>query len=131
MTTTKTTTKETDHPASRQVVSEDLTVIDQAIADHEALQKNLYLLRRLLGEVGKLDARSADLKRGVEGEQSFLDDLRKQTDAAHQALAQLQKDIQSKRGELREVEQLIQERTVAANQLNEAIARMRNLLEAA
>jgi hypothetical protein len=67
----------------RDITAADLEVIDRAIADHEKLQVNLYTLRRILGEVGKVDAKRADLNRGVEAEQQQLDDLRKQSAAAH------------------------------------------------
>jgi hypothetical protein len=131
MTNIKTATKETDHSASRQVTDEDLALLDKAIADHEVLQKDLYLLRHLLGEIGKLDARSADLKRGIEGEQSFLDDLRKQTGSAQEQLTQLQKHIEARQRELREVEQLIQERNIVVSELNEGYLKLRAMLEAA
>jgi len=45
--------KETD--ARREVTATDLEKVDKAIADHETLQKDLYVLRRILGEIGNLD----------------------------------------------------------------------------
>ena len=39
--------------ARRDVTSEDLAIIDKALADHSELQTHLYTLRRILGEVVK------------------------------------------------------------------------------
>jgi hypothetical protein len=114
---------------SREVTNKDLEVIDKAIADHEKFQTELYALRRVLGEIGKLDI--ASIRRGVEAEQSRLDDVRQRADAAQQQLSQLEKQIEGKQRELIAAETLTQERALVANQLNEAILRMRNLLEAA
>jgi predicted nucleic acid-binding Zn-ribbon protein len=117
--------------ASRQVTNEDVALLDKAIADHELLQKNLYVLRRMLGEVGKVDAKRADLNRGVEAEQQRLDDVRKQADAAQERLTGLGKQIEAKQRELAAVETTIAERTTAANQLNESYLNLRNILAAA
>jgi hypothetical protein len=76
-------------------------------------------------------ANRADLNRGVEAEQSRLDEVRKQADAAHEQLTQVQKQIESKQRELAAVEATIQERTIAANQLNEGYLKLRAILEAA
>jgi chromosome segregation ATPase len=118
-------------PEKRGVTDKDLEVIDKAIADHSELQTHLYTLRRILGEIGKVDAKRADLNRGVEAEQSRLDEVRKQVDAAHEQLTQVQKQIESKQRELAAVEATIKERTIAANQLNEGYLRLRAILEAA
>ena len=115
--------------ARRDVTSEDLQIVDRAIADHEKFQTKLYTLRRILGEIGKLDIGS--VRRGIEGEQSRLDEVRKQADAAQAALTQLQQDITSKQRELASVEATIQQRTVELNQLNEGYLHLRNLLAAA
>jgi hypothetical protein len=114
---------------SRAVTPTDLEVIDKAIADHEKLQTTLYILRRVLGEIGKLDI--ASVRRGVEAEQQQLDDLHKQSAAAHQQVKDVEQQLAAKQRELAAVEATIEQRTVVANQLNEAILRMRNLLEAA
>jgi hypothetical protein len=103
---------------SREVTNKDLEVVDKAIADHAVFQKDLFVLQRILTEIGKLDV--ASVRRGVEAEQARLDDVRKQADAAHGDLTQLQKQIEDKRRELASVEATIAERTIAANQLNES-----------
>jgi hypothetical protein len=120
-------TKETD----RLVISEDLAVIDQAIADHEKFQTSLYVMRRILGEVGKVDAKRADLNRGVEAEQIRLDNARVAADAAEQRLSQLTQQVESKQRELAAVEVTIQERNVVLNDLNQGYLNLRRMLEAA
>jgi peptidoglycan hydrolase CwlO-like protein len=115
----------------RDVTATDLEVIDKAIADHEKFQTTLYTLRKILTEVGKVDAKRADLSRGVEAEQARLDDVRLKANAAQEQLDKLQNDIASKQRELAAVEATIQERTIASNQLNEGYLRLRAILEAA
>jgi chromosome segregation ATPase len=115
--------------ASREVTDKDLEVIDKTISSHEAFQTQLVVLRRVLGEIGKLDI--AGIRRGVAAEQSRLDDVRQQADAAQADLTELQRQIESKQRELVAVEATIQERTIAANQLNESYLSLRNMLEAA
>ena len=115
--------------ARRDVTSEDLQIVDRAIADRENFQTNLYTLRRILGEIGKLDIGS--VRRGIEAEQARLDDVRLKADTAQQQLTQVQKQIEDKRRELASVEATIQERTIAANQLNESYLNLRNILAAA
>jgi chromosome segregation ATPase len=117
--------------ASRPLISEDLALVDQVIADHEKFQTSLYVLRRILGEVGKVDAKRTDLDRGVEAEQARLDEVRKQADAAQQQLDQLNNQIKDKQRELASVEQSIQQQTVALNQLHEGYHNLRNILAAA
>jgi peptidoglycan hydrolase CwlO-like protein len=115
--------------ARRDVTSEDLQIVDRAIADRENFQTNLYTLRRILGEIGKLDIGS--VRRGIQAEQDRLDEVRKQADIAQQQLDKLQNDIASKQRELANVEATIQERNVVLNQLNEGYNNLRRMLEAA
>jgi hypothetical protein len=96
---------------------------------HAVFQKDLFVLQRILTEVGRLDV--ASVRRGVEAEQARLDDVRKRADTAQAALTQLQQDITSKQRELASVEATIQQRTVELNQLNEGYLNLRNLLAAA
>jgi peptidoglycan hydrolase CwlO-like protein len=116
---------------SRGVIDSDLQVIDEAISSHEAFQTQLYALRRILTQVGKVDARRADLVCGVENEQARLQEAHKRANDAQQQLNQIQKQVEDTQRELREVEALIQERTTAANQLNDAINHLRSMLAAA
>jgi len=121
--------RETD--SRRDVTSEDLAIIDKALADHSELQTHLYTLRRILGEVGKVDAKRADLGRGVEAEQQQLDDLRKQSVTAHQQVKDIEQQLAAKRRELAEVESTIKERNVVVGQLNDGYNNLRRILEAA
>ena len=113
----------------RAVEETDLQLVDRAIADHEVFQKDLYVLRRVLTEIGKLDI--ASVRRGVQAEQDRLDEVRKQADAAQQQLDQLSNHIKDKQREVAEVESTIKERTVELNQLHEGYHNLRNLLAAA
>jgi hypothetical protein len=51
--------------ARRAVTETDLQLVDKAIADHETFQKDLYVLRRVLGEVGNLDQAYRGMKEGI------------------------------------------------------------------
>jgi peptidoglycan hydrolase CwlO-like protein len=113
----------------RAVEETDLQLVDRAIADHEVFQKDLYVLRRVLTEIGKLDI--ASVRRGVQAEQDRLDEVRKQADAAQQQLDQLSNHIKDKQREVAEVESTIKERTVELNQLHEGYHNLRRMLEAA
>jgi len=53
-------------PEKREVTDKDLEVIDKAIADHETRQTHLYTLRRILGEIGKLDTAIAHTRQSLE-----------------------------------------------------------------
>jgi hypothetical protein len=113
----------------REITNEDLAKVDRAISGNEGLLKDLYVLRKVLGEIGKLDFQN--VKRGVEAEQSRLGEVRTKANAAQADLDQLLGEIADKRRELREVEETIKERTVASNNLNEAILGLRKMLAAA
>jgi chromosome segregation ATPase len=113
----------------REVTNDDLKIIDEAIASHESVQHQLYVLRRVLGEIGKLDF--AAIKSNVKAHQDRLDEVRKQADAAQAYVDELQKQMADKRRELADVETTIKERTIAANNLNESYNNLRNMLAAA
>src|SRR5262245_5177812 len=114
---------------TREVTATDIQVLDQAIVEFEKFQTQLYVWRRVLGEIWRLDIGS--VKRGVEAERDRLDDLHKQADAAQQQLGELGKQIADKQRALREVEQLIEQRTDELNRLNEGYQRLRAMLAAA
>jgi uncharacterized coiled-coil DUF342 family protein len=113
----------------RDVTNDDLAIIDKAIANHEAVQHDLYVLRRVVGEIGKLSL--SDIKRGVEGERKRLDEVSQKANAAQADLDELNKQIQAKQRELRGVEKIIEERRVACDQLNESYNNLRTILAAA
>jgi hypothetical protein len=113
----------------RAVTETDLQVVERAIADHEVLQKDLFVIKRILTEVGKLDV--AGIRRGYEAEQARLAEVSKQADAAQEQLNQLQKQIEGKHRELREVEVTIQERIKEGERYNSACQNLRNMLAAA
>jgi hypothetical protein len=62
--TTKSASKE-EHAASRQVTNDDLALVDKAINDHETFQRGLYVVRRILAEVGRLDERLRGLREAI------------------------------------------------------------------
>src|SRR5262245_16754809 len=56
--------------ARREVGNKDLEIVDKVINSHEAFQTQLYVLRRILGEIGKLEELHRGLKQGVEHTQA-------------------------------------------------------------
>jgi hypothetical protein len=120
-----------DKTPSRVVTNEDLEFIDRAIANHEACQGQLYQFRMILGQVGKVDTKRADLIRGAESEQARLDEVHQKANAAQASLDGVLQQIEVKRRELADVEKTIEERRVACDQLNESINNLRNMLKAA
>jgi hypothetical protein len=113
----------------RDVTNEDLAIVDKAIANHEAVATHLYTLRRVLGEIGKLDFPA--LRSNQQAHQARLDEIRQKGDAAQAALDEVQRQIVNKQRELAAVEETIKERTIVAGQLNEAVLGLRNMLAAA
>jgi hypothetical protein len=107
----------------------DLQIVERAIADHEVFQKDLFVLQRVLKEIGKLDV--ASVRRGFEAEQARVTDMSKQADAAQEQLGQLEKQIEGKRRELAAVEVTIKERIGEAERFNASLQNLRNLLAAA
>jgi hypothetical protein len=115
----------------RGVTKADLDFIDECITNHEACQGQLYQFRVILGQVGKVDARRADIVRGVEGEQLRLNEAVQKANVAQADLAKLQREIEAKQRELREVEKVIAERRIACDELNNTINHLRAMLAAA
>jgi chromosome segregation ATPase len=115
----------------RGVTKADLDFIDAAIANHEACQGQLYQFRMILGQVGKVDARRADIVRGVEAEQRRFDEANKAANAAQANLDGVRREIDEKRRELAEVEKKIAEAELRLNELTNEIARLRAMLAAA
>jgi hypothetical protein len=60
MTSTKSASKE-----DRAVTNDDLALVDKAINSHETFQRDLYVVRRILGEIGKLDQHYRGLKEAI------------------------------------------------------------------
>jgi hypothetical protein len=113
----------------REIKNEDLEKVDRAIGGNEGLLKDLYVLRKMLGEIGRLDFHG--VKRGVEAERARQDEARKKADAAQANLDEVLRQIEAKRRELRDVEATIAERELRSNQLNESYLNLRNILAAA
>jgi hypothetical protein len=116
-------------PEVRDVTNEDLANVDRAIGGNETFLRDLYVLRKVLSEIGKLDFPA--IKSNQQAQQGRLDDLRKLADAAQAGLDEVQRQIVDKKRELAAVETTITERTIVANQLNEAVLGLRNMLAAA
>jgi hypothetical protein len=113
----------------REITKTDLENVERAIGGNEAFLKDLYVLRKILGEIGKLDYQG--IKRGVEAEQVRLDEVRKQANSAQSSLDDVLRQIAEKRLELAAVEAEIAERTTVSNQINEGIIGLRSMLAAA
>jgi hypothetical protein len=65
---------------SREITNHDLELVDRALRSHEVFQKDLYTLRIMLKELGKLNV--FEIKRGVAAEEARLEETRKRADAA-------------------------------------------------
>jgi chromosome segregation ATPase len=120
-----------DEPASRDVTQEDLQAVDVAIDSHQGVLDHLYAVRFILGQVGKVDTKRADIIRGVESEQARLAEAHRQANAAQAELAEVQRQITEKRRELAEAEKTVKERELRAGELNDAINHLRAMLAAA
>ena len=113
----------------RDLRNEDLEILDRAIGSVEGHQRHLYTLKKILGEIGRLDFPA--LKSNQEAQQARLDDVRKAADVVQASLDEVQRKIDEKKRELAGIEATITERTIVAGQLNEAILNLRNMLAAA
>ena len=113
----------------RAVVESDLQIVQRAIANHETFQKDLFVLQRILTELGPLDVPNA--RANVEHEQGRLDEVRKQVDTVQEQLTQLEKQLADKKRELVETEVIIKDKIREAELFNQSCENLRNLLRAA
>ena len=113
----------------RVVTETDLQIVERAIVDHEKFQTHLFVLQRIIKEIGQLDV--PGIRRGAEAEQARLVEATKQADAAQDRLTDLQKQIAAKQRELAEVEATIKDRIKEGERYNAAMQNLRNLLAAA
>jgi chromosome segregation ATPase len=100
--------RETD--AHRAVTESDLQIVDRAINDHATFQKDLFVLRRVLGEVGDLDARYAGMKQGIEAVQAEGARISSELEHAKAQLAEVQQQTIEKRKELADLTAEAQEK---------------------
>jgi seryl-tRNA synthetase len=96
--------------ARRAVTETDLQLVDRAIADHEVFQKDLYVLRRVLGEIGKLDEQYRGVKQGIEAVQAEGANISRQLEYAKEQLAKVQQEEVEKRKELAALTAEVQEK---------------------
>jgi chromosome segregation ATPase len=80
------------HPteARRDVTDKDLELVDKAIADHEPFLKDLYVLRRVLTEVGRLEQAYRNTKSGIEHLQTEFAEVSRAWEHAKAQLAEVQ-----------------------------------------
>ena len=107
----------------------DLEIVARAIANHEVFQKDLFVLQRVLTELGPLDV--ANARRNVEAERVRLEGVRREADVAQQQLDQLQKQIADKKRELVETEATIKDKIREIQAFDASCENLRNLLRAA
>jgi chromosome segregation ATPase len=81
----------------REVGNKDLEIVDAAINSHETLQRNLYTLRRILGEIGKLEEQYRGARQGVEAVQAEGARISSELEAAKTRLATVQHEESEKR----------------------------------
>jgi septal ring factor EnvC (AmiA/AmiB activator) len=96
---------------SRRAVTEtDLQLVDRAIADHETFQRDLYVLRRVLSEVGDLDQQYRGGKQAIEAVQAEGANVSRQLEYAKEQLAKVQQELIERRQELAELTAEVQEK---------------------
>jgi chromosome segregation ATPase len=114
---------------NRDITNDDLVNVDQAIGSLETYQRHLYVLRRVLGELGKLNI--SGIKQGVEAEKARLAEANQRANAAQSDLDKLLAEIEGKKRELAGVEATIAEKELRSAQLSDGITGLRNMLAAA
>jgi len=80
--------KQTD--THRAVTETDLQIVERAISNHEVFQKDLFVLRQVLREVGNLDQRYRGLKEGIAVVEEQGRRVNAELEAAHTRLAEVQ-----------------------------------------
>ena len=101
----------------------------RAIANHEVFQKDLFVLQRVLTELGPLDV--ANARRNIEHERVRLEGVRREADIAQEKLSELEQQIAAKRRELVETEATIKDKIREAQLFDASCENLRNLLRAA
>jgi hypothetical protein len=96
--------------ARRAVTETDLQLVDRAIADHERFQKDLYVLRRVLSEVGNLDQQYRGGKQAIEQVQAEGARTSAQLEQVKAELAAVQQQAVEKRQELAALTADVQEK---------------------
>jgi len=94
----------------RAVSETDLQAVEGAIAYSETLLRNLYTLRRVLGEVGSLDQRLHGLKEGVAAVERQGEQVNAELEAAKTRLAKVQYEEVEKRKVVAELTREIEEK---------------------
>jgi chromosome segregation ATPase len=96
--------------ARRAVTETDLQLVDKAIADHETFQKDLYVLRRVLSDVGNLDQQYRSLKEGIAAVQAEGARISSELEAVKTRLATVQREESEKRKVVAELDREIAEK---------------------
>ena len=110
--------------ARREVGNTDLEIVDKAIADHETLQKDLYVLRRILGEIGKLDQLYRGLKEGIAVVQAESARAVSELEAAKAELAKVKQQVVETKQELATLTAEAEEKRRELSAYSEAIDRI-------
>ena len=84
----------------RAVTETDLQLVERAISNHEVFQKDLFVVRRVLGEVGNLDHRYRGLKEGIAVVEEQGRRVNAELEAARAELAKVQQEVVEGRKEL-------------------------------
>jgi chromosome segregation ATPase len=108
----------------REVGNKDLEIVDKAINDHEVFQKDLYVLRRVLSEVGNLDQQYRGLKEAVEAVQSEATRTSAQLEQVRAELATVQVEVVEKRKELATLSAEVAEKERALSAFSASIDRI-------
>jgi len=100
--------------SSREVTNKDLETLDGAISAHEGLGRFLYTVRRILGEIGKLEQAYQNTKASLAVVEQQCEQINAQLEAVkaeltkaqreevetRQRLAELTRETEAKRAEL-------------------------------
>jgi septal ring factor EnvC (AmiA/AmiB activator) len=99
--------KQEADPRRREVGNRDLEIVDKAINDHETFQKDLFVLRRVLSEVGNLDQQYRGTKQSIEQVQAEGARTSAQLEQVRADLATVQKELVEKQKAVAELDREI------------------------
>jgi hypothetical protein len=115
--------QETD-TRSREVTNKDLETIDAAIASHETLYRNLWTMRTVLQEVGKLETQHHAARQGIEMVENEATRILSELEAAKARLAEVQQQESKTRQRLAELAREIEQKEQLLRNYSEAIERI-------
>jgi predicted nuclease with TOPRIM domain len=109
----------------------DSEILDQSIANMEALQRHLYTFRKMVKELGDLRTQYQQTKDGLANAEKYRDDLHAQAEAAKAELAKAQQQRQETVNEIAALNSQIAAKRTEVQSLDNAREQIKAMLEAA